>query len=531
MRRDLVANASHELRTPIGALRARLENLVDGVEPPDARRCGRCSCRSSGSAASSSSCSSSRSSSRARRRSNGTRSRPHAARPRRRRLARRGPRPRGAVRRQRRAAALRVDGDGERIHQVLTNLVGNAVRHSPASGCVWLRARRLERRAPIEVVDEGPGIDAGRGGTRLRALLPRRPRAGRDRRRRRPRPGDRALDRRAARRANPRRGGRAEGLPHGRGAAGVDLNFDASLDKPRRRATCRRSTACSAWSRRSRWRSASRRLRSARRTCARGTEAALRAVRGRGHSGLPARSLRARFYGRTGGDRPGMDCPLGDCSFGAPSERALLEAPRDELTGAAHVLDHATPRCNGVVPLDRVEDRLVLGDILIEQTRVLLQRDPGQVTGKLRCRSVSVEPRRAFPAASWIARWKRSLPSIDSSCVSAGGRSPGSRLPPLEQRRHGTRKAPGAAQCTSSSSRMRSREARRRGPRAPRGPGRPRGSHARWVRARARPGAAEPRRARLACSLRSASRTGVRETPNSAASDSWRSPVPVGMSR
>ena len=33
MRRDLVANASHELRTPIGALRARLENMVDGVEP------------------------------------------------------------------------------------------------------------------------------------------------------------------------------------------------------------------------------------------------------------------------------------------------------------------------------------------------------------------------------------------------------------------------------------------------------------------------------------------------------------------
>jgi signal transduction histidine kinase len=32
MRRDLVANVSHELRTPISALRARLENLVDGVE-------------------------------------------------------------------------------------------------------------------------------------------------------------------------------------------------------------------------------------------------------------------------------------------------------------------------------------------------------------------------------------------------------------------------------------------------------------------------------------------------------------------
>ena len=34
MRRDLVANASHELRTPIGAIRARLENVVDGVEEP-----------------------------------------------------------------------------------------------------------------------------------------------------------------------------------------------------------------------------------------------------------------------------------------------------------------------------------------------------------------------------------------------------------------------------------------------------------------------------------------------------------------
>src|SRR5688572_16178474 len=34
-RRDLVANVSHELKTPITALRAVLENLVDGVSPPD----------------------------------------------------------------------------------------------------------------------------------------------------------------------------------------------------------------------------------------------------------------------------------------------------------------------------------------------------------------------------------------------------------------------------------------------------------------------------------------------------------------
>ena len=35
MRRELVANVSHELRTPLAALQALLENLADGVEPPD----------------------------------------------------------------------------------------------------------------------------------------------------------------------------------------------------------------------------------------------------------------------------------------------------------------------------------------------------------------------------------------------------------------------------------------------------------------------------------------------------------------
>ena len=34
-RRELVANVSHELRTPVSALRAVLENLVDGVARPD----------------------------------------------------------------------------------------------------------------------------------------------------------------------------------------------------------------------------------------------------------------------------------------------------------------------------------------------------------------------------------------------------------------------------------------------------------------------------------------------------------------
>ncbi len=34
LRRDLVANVSHELKTPISALRAHLENILDGVEEP-----------------------------------------------------------------------------------------------------------------------------------------------------------------------------------------------------------------------------------------------------------------------------------------------------------------------------------------------------------------------------------------------------------------------------------------------------------------------------------------------------------------
>ncbi len=35
LRRDLVANVSHELKTPIAALRAHLENLLDGIERPE----------------------------------------------------------------------------------------------------------------------------------------------------------------------------------------------------------------------------------------------------------------------------------------------------------------------------------------------------------------------------------------------------------------------------------------------------------------------------------------------------------------
>jgi signal transduction histidine kinase len=51
-----------------------------------------------------------------------------------------------------------IRGDAERLRQVLTNLVDNAVKYSPAGGEVAVRARRENGRVLIEVADNGPGI-------------------------------------------------------------------------------------------------------------------------------------------------------------------------------------------------------------------------------------------------------------------------------------------------------------------------------------------------------------------------------------
>jgi len=53
---------------------------------------------------------------------------------------------------------LWADGDPERVHQVVANLLENAVRHSPAGGRVEVRAHPDRGRVAIEVLDEGPGI-------------------------------------------------------------------------------------------------------------------------------------------------------------------------------------------------------------------------------------------------------------------------------------------------------------------------------------------------------------------------------------
>lgn len=157
VRRDLVANVSHELRTPLTALQATLENLVDGVATADPQtlrtmlaqveRLGRLvtqlldlSRLEAGTVP----------------------------------LDRQDfpvePMLTHAVREQQLHAPdvaidvvvedrdLAAQGDPERVHQVVANLLENAVRHSPSGGAVEVRARRSMRGVTIEVLDEGPGI-------------------------------------------------------------------------------------------------------------------------------------------------------------------------------------------------------------------------------------------------------------------------------------------------------------------------------------------------------------------------------------
>jgi signal transduction histidine kinase len=160
-RRDLVANASHELRTPLGALRARLENLVDGVEQPDRRTLVEALSQ----------------------------------------VERLGALVEqlldlsrlesGAVplelddvpamqlltevttewREQAATRDVRLESfllpadlmlrvDPARMRQVLGNVVANAIRHSPDGGRIVLTARANGGRPRLEVVDEGPGIPA-----------------------------------------------------------------------------------------------------------------------------------------------------------------------------------------------------------------------------------------------------------------------------------------------------------------------------------------------------------------------------------
>jgi signal transduction histidine kinase len=160
LRRDLVANVSHELRTPLGALQAVLENVVDGVSEPDpetlrtmlaqTRRLGRLVTQLLDL-------------SRLEAGDQPFDIRPFAVREVLEGAAReaRLHAPADVVFSIDAPAELQAAGDPERIHQVVMNLVENAVRFSPRPGEVALRASPgAEHTVTLEVDDEGVGIPA-----------------------------------------------------------------------------------------------------------------------------------------------------------------------------------------------------------------------------------------------------------------------------------------------------------------------------------------------------------------------------------
>jgi signal transduction histidine kinase len=160
MRRDLVANVSHELRTPISALQAVLENLVDEVETPDpvvlrtmlgqVERLGGLV----GQLLDLSRLESGAIPLRARTFSVAELLKTAADES---RLQARGPNG-VAVEVVVEPGDLEVFGDPERVHQVVANLLDNAIAHSPPGGRVRLEGSRNGGVARIEVRDEGPGI-------------------------------------------------------------------------------------------------------------------------------------------------------------------------------------------------------------------------------------------------------------------------------------------------------------------------------------------------------------------------------------
>lgn len=59
------------------------------------------------------------------------------------------------------AAGMTVAVDTQRAAQVMANLLGNALRHTPAGGSVHLSARRSGDQVELVVTDNGEGIDPG----------------------------------------------------------------------------------------------------------------------------------------------------------------------------------------------------------------------------------------------------------------------------------------------------------------------------------------------------------------------------------
>ena len=156
-RRDLMANVAHELRTPLAAVRAQLENLVDGVRPADEAALGEVLDQVENLSGLLDDLL-------------GLARAEAGVTP----LARRLVVLRevvdavvadvGAARPDVRivvemSESLAVEVDPSRMRPAITNLVDNATRHAGDHGTVLVRARLDQAGALLlEVVDDGPGI-------------------------------------------------------------------------------------------------------------------------------------------------------------------------------------------------------------------------------------------------------------------------------------------------------------------------------------------------------------------------------------
>ena len=58
------------------------------------------------------------------------------------------------------SAPVWVSVDGSRFHQILSNLLTNAIRHANAASRVWVRIEVVDDMARLVVIDEGRGIEA-----------------------------------------------------------------------------------------------------------------------------------------------------------------------------------------------------------------------------------------------------------------------------------------------------------------------------------------------------------------------------------
>jgi signal transduction histidine kinase len=159
LRRDLVADVAHELRTPVAILQANCEALLDGVVPhtPDQtaslheevlRLAGMVDDLQTLASAEAAALHLVRETcdlaTVAEMAADAMQTKAAA----------------GGISLNRELAPALIEGDPTRLHQIVTNLLSNAVKFTPAGGTVTVQVTRDSRIAQLIVTDTGPGIAA-----------------------------------------------------------------------------------------------------------------------------------------------------------------------------------------------------------------------------------------------------------------------------------------------------------------------------------------------------------------------------------